>query len=123
MSTYDPIALGVTVGLDAIRADAVPLIARINASIERDEDDDCYLVVDCTAVMRSPNDIQSWTLFPQRDGTWSHDMSGVSGTLGDCLAGIASCYEPRAYAGHPAADGLTHGISAALQVVAQDGAE
>lgn len=35
MSTYDPIALGVTVGLDAIRADAAAAPAKLAQGLDR----------------------------------------------------------------------------------------
>jgi hypothetical protein len=55
---------------------------------------DGCLIVDATAIASSEHDPVKWVLVPEADGQWTHGPSGVTGSLGEVLWGIASSYDP-----------------------------
>lgn len=72
-----------------------PALWRMVVTTGHEETAGPYLAVDCSAIAANDNQPHYWHLYPEDDGTWTHGPSGTNGHLGEVLAAIAACYEPR----------------------------
>lgn len=80
------------------RRPAIELAKKVLVTHDEDEDGDEVLLVNCTEIMRSENDVRYWVLHPSPvvQGWWFHGPSGGDPTpLSEALQAIANCYTDR----------------------------